>query len=240
MTAVVKLKRRSVDPNVGSWTTNVDPKPSGESKVEVDIAKFIPSGMRARMVQDVIAEMGIRPLSNAIGVNSKTVYKYKCGSSCPTDKTMAEILTLMREKYPGLLERYIDELRKNFSVALEALLTLKIQPVKGPRAILRTKSIQRQRQPQMEKREPTPKEATEVTKFVIYESLGLSNPADRMTLAKILAVMQGAQTFNVADIAQKSKISQDLVDSYINALVKAGHVEKLSGDAYRLAVKIQM
>lgn len=240
MASVVKLKRRSVDPNVGLWTTNVGLRPSGESKVEVDIAKFIPLDMRARMVQDVIAEMGIRPLSNAIGVNSKTVYKYKCGSSCPANETMAEILMLMREKYPSLLERYIDELRNNFSVALEALLTLKVQPIKEPRVTLRTKSTQRQRQPKMEKREPTPKEATEVTKFVIYESLGLSNPADRMTLAKILAVMQGAQTFNTADIAQKSNISQDLVDRYTNMLVEAGHVEKISSGAYRLAVRIQM
>lgn len=208
--------------------------------VKVDIAKFIPLDMRARMVQDVIAEMGIRPLSNAIGVNSKTVYKYKCGSSCPTNETMAEILMLMREKYPGLLERYINELRNNFSVALEALPKLKVQPIEKPKVAIRTKPIQKQRQSRMEKHEPTPQGVTEVTKFVIYESLGLSNPADRMTLAKILAVMQGAQTFNTADIAQKSNISQDLVDRYTNTLVEAGHVEKISSDAYRLAVKIQI
>lgn len=208
--------------------------------VRVDIAKFIPSDMRARMVQDVIAEMGIRPLSNAIGVNSKTVYKYKCGSSCPTNETMAGILMLMREKYPSLLEKYINELHNNFSVALGALPTLKVQPIKEPRVIPRTKSTQRQRQPKMEKHEPAPREVTEVTKFMIYESLGLSNPADRMTLAKILAVMQGAQTFNTADIAQKSNISQDLVDRYTNKLVETGHVEKISSGAYRLAVKIQM
>ena len=86
-----------------------------------DIAKFMPSDMRIRVVQDVIMKMGIRPLSNAIGVNSKTVYKYKFGASCPTEGTMMRILMVLKERYPTLFKRYIDELRDNFSIALDIL-----------------------------------------------------------------------------------------------------------------------
>ncbi len=79
-----------------------------------EVARFIPSDMRVRIVQDLIAEIGIRPLSNAIGVNSKTVYKYKHGIAHPTDETMTRILTIMEKEHPELFEKYATELRESF------------------------------------------------------------------------------------------------------------------------------
>jgi len=203
-----------------------------------DIAKFMPSDMRTRIVQGLIAEMGIRPLSNAIGVNSKTVYKYKFGSSCPTDETMMKILAVVKEKYPTLLKRYIDELQNDFSGAIDILPKLEVRPAEKPRkAVPRVKKLQR---PEVQKHEIPVEKATEATKFTIYENLGVSNPSDRMTLAKILAVMQGMQMFALADVAQKSNIPLDIVKKYADMLVKAGYVEKTSSNTCRLAVKVQM
>jgi predicted transcriptional regulator len=203
-----------------------------------DIAKFIPSDMRTRIVQDLITEMGIRPLSNAIGVNSKTVYKYKLGSSCPTDETMMRILAVVKEKYPSLLKKYIDELQDNFSVALDILPKLEIQPVEKPSEA--PPEVKKMQQPEVQKHEVPVERASEVTKFTIYENLGVSKPSDRMVLAKILAIMQGIQESALADVAQKSNISLDIVKKYVEMLIKAGYAEKTSSDTYRLTVKVHM
>jgi hypothetical protein len=109
--------------NVGLWTTKIC-----DHMVQTDVAKFVPSHMRTRIVQDLIAEMGIRPLSNAIGVNSKTVYKYKHGTACPTDEKMAKILVIIQEKHPKLFEKYINELRESFLAAVGPLPISKVAP----------------------------------------------------------------------------------------------------------------
>jgi len=205
--------------------------------MSADITKFMPSDMRTRIVQDLIAEMGIRPLSNAIGVNSKTVYKYKFGSSCPTDETMMRILAVVKDEYPSLLKRYVDELRDNFSVALDILPKLGVRPIEKPRAAVPKVKMLR---PEVQKREVPVERAAEATKFAIYENLGVSNPSDRMTLAKILAVMRGMQIFALADVAQKSNAPLDIVKKYTDMLVKAGYAEKTSRDIYQLTVKVQM
>jgi hypothetical protein len=206
--------------------------------MSADIAKFMPSDMRTRIVRDLIAGMGIRPLSNAIGVNSKTVYKYKCELSCPTDETMMKILAVVKEKYPGLLKRYIDELRGDFSDALDILSELEARPMEKLGVV--TSKVKKLQRPEMPKHRVPVKRAIEATKFTIYENLGISNPPDRMTLARILAVMQGMQIFALADVAQKSNVPMDVVKKYADMLVKAGYVREITQNTYRLTIKVQM
>lgn len=203
-----------------------------------DIAKFIPSDMRIRVVQDVIMKMGIRPLSNAIGVNSKTVYKYKLGASCPTDETMMRILMVLKERYPDLFKRYIDELRDNFSIALDILPKSEVQPLEMLGITVPT--AEKLQQPVVLEREPSVERAAEVTKFAVYRDLEVSNPSDRMKLAKILAIMQGMQTFALADITQKSSVPPDIVEKYANLMIKAGYVREISHNTYQLRTKIRL
>lgn len=209
--------------------------------MNVNIVKFMPPDMRAKIVQDVIAGMGIRPLSNAIGVNSKTVYKYKFGFSCPTDETMVKILMVTREKYPNLFEKYVSELRDNFSTALKISPTLETLPVKNPKVTPpKPKPVKKLQHHEAQKVKVETTEPVEVSKFVVYEKLGLSNPSDRIMLAKILAAMQGAQTFSPSAIAEKSNAPQDIVEKYADMLIKVGYAEKIARGMYRLAAKIQM
>jgi len=196
---------------------------------------FIPSDMRVRIVREVIGETGIRPLSNAIGVNPKTVYKYKRGIACPTDETMAKILAVVKERYPDLFEKYVGELREGFSAALKAP-ALKIEAARPPE--IRREKIEK-KAPRRKIPAPEP-EPSEATKFEIFEAIGLSNPADRMSLAKALAVMQGAGTFKREDIARASSLPQAQVNRYIEALLGAGYVERVSRDGYKLLVRIRM
>jgi predicted transcriptional regulator len=205
--------------------------------MSADIAKFMPSDMRMRIVREVITEMGIRPLSNAIGVNSKTVYKYKFGASCPSDETMTKILAVLKERYPALFKRCIDELQNNFSIALD-ILPKEAQPVET--AEITVPEDEKLQQPSVPEPETPVERPSEVTKFVVYEDLKVSNPSDRMKLAKILAVMQGMQTFALADIAQKTNIPPDIVEKYADMLVKAGYVGEISPNTYQLKVKIQL
>jgi hypothetical protein len=198
------------------------------------VAKFMPLDMRVRIVQELITEMGIRPLSNAIGVNSKTVYKYKSGSSCPTEDTMMRVLAVAKQKNPTLFNKYIEELKNNFSVALNNLPNLEPQSIEEPVAPVKSQPSE------ILEHEIHVERPTEVTKFAIYEKLGVSNPSDRMKLVKILAIMQGMASFTLPDVAQKSNFTLDTVKIYADMLVGAGYVEKISDDNYRLAVKVQM
>jgi DNA-binding MarR family transcriptional regulator len=198
------------------------------------VAKFMPPDMRTRIVQELIAEMGIRPLSNAIGVNSKTVYRYKFGSSCPTEDTMMRVLAVAKEKNPALFNKYIEELRDNFSVALNNLPNLELQSIEEPAAPVKSQPSE------ILEQEIRVERPTAATKFTIYEKLGVSNPSDRMKLVKILAIMQGMESFTLSDIAQKSNFTLETIEKYTDMLFKAGYVEKTSDDNHRLAVKVQM
>jgi hypothetical protein len=198
------------------------------------VAKFMPLDMRARIVQELIAEMGIRPLSNAIGVNSKTVYKYKFGSSCPTEGTMMRVLAVAKEKHPTLFNKYIEELRDNFSLALDNLPNLELQSIEEPAAPVKSQPSE------ILEQEIRVQRPTEATKFTIYEKLGVSNPSDRMKLVKILAIMQGMESFTLSDVAQKSNFPLETIEKYTDMLFRAGYVEKTSDDNHRLAVKVQM
>jgi DNA-binding MarR family transcriptional regulator len=199
-----------------------------------ELAKFIPLDMRTRIVQELIAEMGIRPLSNAIGVNSKTVYKYKFGSSHPTEVTMIRVLAVAKEKHPALFNKYIEELRNNFTVALNNLPNLGPQSIEEPAAAVKSQ------QQDILGQEIRVERPADVTKFAIYEKLGVSNPSDRMKLVKILAIMQGMESFTLSDIAQKSNFTLEIIEKYTDELFKAGYVEKTSDDNHRLAVKVRM
>ena len=201
------------------------------------IAKFVPSDMRARIVKEMIGEMGIRPLSNAIGVNPKTVYKYKNGEALPKDETFAKILGVAREKYPTLFDKYVDELRESFSVALKFPLVLGAARVKEPKRVPRQALPPPLAEPEPKIELPRPKE---VTKFEVYGRLGVSSPLDRMKLAKILGALRGMHTFGVADIARESNLPAAIVEKYTRMLAGAGYAEKISPGTYRLKVKIRV
>jgi hypothetical protein len=220
--------------NVDRKTTFCRLKANGVGEMSDGVAKFMPLDMRTRIVQELIAEMGIRPLSNAIGVNSKTVYKYKFGSSCPTEGTMMRVLAVAKEKHPTLFNKYIEELRDNFSAALNNLPNLELQSIEQPAAPVKSQPSE------ILEQEIRVESQTEVTKFTIYEKLGVSNPSDRMKLVKILAIMQGMESFTLSDIAQKSNFTLETIEKYTDMLFKAGYVEKTSDDNHRLAVKVQM
>ena len=92
----------------------------------------------------------------------------------------------------------------------------------------------------MPERKPYVERAAEVTKFAIYRDLEVSNPSDRMKLAKILVIMQGMQTFTLSDITKKSSVPPDIVEKYADMLIKAGYVREISHNTYQIRTKIRL
>lgn len=204
-----------------------------------NIARFIPSDMRTRITKDIIDAVGIRPLSKMISVNPKTVYKYKHGAARPTDETMARILAVVKEKDPNLFKGYLDALHTNFVRALEAPVEVGRKVPKKPKRGPKTKPNLPRSEPL--KRRGLPAEPpAQLSKFEIYNKLGLASPPDRMKLAKILAVAEGMESFGVEDLAQKANVTHANTKKYFEMLVDAGYLKKISRGTYRFRVKIQL
>ena len=201
--------------------------------MEENIAKFVPSDMRIKITKDIIGTVGIRPLSKMIGVNPKTVYKYKHGTACPTDEKMARILAVMKEKNPNLFREYLNALRTSFMRALE-------KPVEKIRKIPEEPKRGRFKspRPQSLRQKFSPAEPVQISKFEIYNRLGLASPPDRMKLAKILAVTGGMRSFSVKDLAQKTNIPPGVVREYLEKLIDAGFLRESSPGTYQLSVRV--
>lgn len=203
--------------------------------VEENIAKFVPSDMRIRITKDIIDAVGIRPLSKMIGVNPKTVYKYKHGTACPTDEKMARILAVMRVKNPNLFGKYLKMLRTSFMRALE-------EPVGRIRRISEELSLGqfKSSRPKPVRQKFPSTEPAQISKFEIYNRLKLTSPPDRMKLAKILAIAGGMQSFGVKDLAQKANIPLNSVKEYVEKLVDTGFLKESSSGAYQLSVRFML
>ncbi len=204
-----------------------------------NIARFMPPDMRTRITKDIIDVVGIRPLSKMISVNPKTVYKYKHGTARPTDGTMARILAVVKEKDPNQFREYLDALRTSFVRALEAPVEVGREVPKKPKLGPRVRPKPPRSKPLERKVLPVEPPA-QLSKFEMYSKLGLASPPDRMKLAKILAVVEGMESFSAKDLAQKANIPLATVKKYFEMLVDAGYLKKISRGTYQLRVKIQL
>lgn len=189
-----------------------------------EIAKFVPSDMRIKITQEIIEKIGIRPLSNLIGTNSKTVYRYKLGTACPTDPVMSKILGVMNEKSPELFAQFTSELNSKFTSAISGGEILR----EGPSAEVQPKILEK----------ITPKKLPgELTRFEIYEKIG-ANPLERMVLARIIAALQVMETPSEEEISEKYHLQPETVGKYLKKLEELEYVEGDSNGRHRLLVKI--
>jgi hypothetical protein len=199
----------------------------------MEIVKFMPTEMRLRIVKEMVTRMGIRPLATTIDVNSKTIYKYKLGLAAPTDDTMDKILTTLAQRYPDLFEKYMSELKDKFRSAFE---NMEVSTIKS----IERASTHAKKEEAPLARQAAAKIPTEMTKFEIYERLRIISPADRIVWSKVLAIMQGMQTFSPADVSQRSSLAQEELLKMFQSLEKAGYLREISPNRYRLNVKIVM
>lgn len=175
------------------------------------IAEFFPSEMRTEIVREMVRKMGIRPLSNSIGVNSKTIYKYNLGEAVPRDETLIRLLEVLRERDPDMFWEYVEKLRKGFEEALSALR-------EGP-------SVEGQ---------------GEISRFEIYERLGIGNPSERMRLARILSFLASHGEFGAEELVEKTMLSREEVGRYLRGLLQQGILERTGEGTYRVRVRCRL
>lgn len=187
------------------------------------IAGFFPSEMRVEMVREMVEKMGIRPVSNSIGVNSKTVYKYKLGEAVPRDETLVRLLEVLRERDPGTFWMYVEKLQKGFEEALSSL-----RGGEEPRA------------PQGETPPPLLEEGAEISRFEVYERLGIENPSERVRLARILSFLATCNEFRAEELEERVMLPAEEVEDYLKKLAQHGILERAKSGIYRVKIKCRL
>ncbi len=189
------------------------------------IAGFFPSEMRVEMVREMVEKMGIRPVSNSIGVNSKTVYKYKLGEAVPRDETFIRLLEVLREKDPNTFWGYVEKLQRGFE---EALSSLKSGGERGSK-VSRAGETQFPLQ-----------EAGEVSRFEVYERLGIENPSERVRLARVLSFLATCTEFGAEELEERVMLPRDEAEEYLRRLVQHGLLERTKEGVYRVRIRCRL
>lgn len=212
---------------------------------EMKLTKFIPDKMRSEMVQELINEMGIRPLSRKIEVNPKTVYNYRHGASNPGDETMAKILIVMKENTPEILEKYLKKLQDEFSKAIEPPIEpSQLEPSKEeeqPSPKKAPPSEESGESVSEEPTEPVDRGSTpqrEVSINEIFEELGAANPFDKMKVKNFLNPLRENEELSMDEIIEESGLSREVIEKHLETLTNRNRVEETSPGNYTLKVKI--
>lgn len=178
------------------------------------------------IVREMVKKMGIRPLSNSIGVNSKTVYKYNLGEAVPREETLGRLLDLLREKDPEMFWGYMKKLREGFEEALSSLQQEEREGVSGD---LSSPPV-----------EEGFSEGREVSRFEVYRALGIENPSERVRLARILGLLSSAEEFGVNEVTEKTMLSREEVEDYLEKMAQRGLLERSGKGVYRVRVKCKL
>lgn len=207
----------------------------------IQIAKFIPAEMRSEIVQELIDEVGIRPLSRKIEVNPKTVYNYKHGTAKPGDETMRKILVVMKEDWSDLLKKHLERLQTEFSNALESPIEpeeipveKEVKPEKPPARPL--EEVKRSPSEPVARR-PTPKPKVPIEE--IFDKIGVSTPFERMKAKNFLNAVREVRELSIEDIIERSGLSREAVEKYLETLSSEDLVEEDPPGAYTLTIEIR-
>lgn len=216
---------------------------------DLKLVGFIPSGIRLEIAQEIIERMGIRPLAREIGVNPKSVYKYKHGSAHPGDEVMERILAVAKREDPDLVEKYMDKLREDFSSALgtsiepkEILKTVEKESAKGRPEVAhvsREGGVVQKPTDRTSGGSGVAQESTEEVTFdEICERMGVSIPFNRMKVKKILNALLEDPELSLGELVERTALSEGALDKYLEKMISEETVERVDSDVYRLLVEV--
>lgn len=214
-----------------------------------ELAKFIPSEIRLKIAQSVVKEKGIRPLAREIGVNPKSVYKYKEGTANPGDEVMSKILAVAEQEDSIKLEEYLKELKSEFLEALELSFEPKQVLTGGPEE---QKDVSEPKSPTAEEKkgvvqESTDQRATEksvdekstLTVEEVYNRIGVKKPFNRSKVEKIIGSFSESSRPNLNEIVELSGLSEEATEKYLEKLASEKIVNRDSQNTYSLSVEIE-
>lgn len=216
----------------------------------LDIAKFIPAEMRLEIAQKVIRVKGIRPLARELGVNPKSVYKYKQGTSHPTNEIMSKILAVADREESISLDIYYDTLRESFSSALD-------QEISAEKVLDLTEESSEVSHSTVEESKPasvgpktTEKSEAEVSVGerstdevfsldMLCEEIGVTTPFNRSKVKKVVGFLKETSGLNLTEIVDLTGLSMDAVERHLELMISKGFVADDSEDGYRLKVEVE-
>lgn len=213
-----------------------------------NLVKFIPSETRLEMAQKITKKMGIRPLARKIGLNPKSVYKYKQGAARPSDEVMVKLLAVAKQEDPSLLDEYLNRLREKFEDAMEVPINpkelLRSEKIGEEKAISKTPSKKAktvsQQSTEGEKSEASvvqePTESLSIDD--ICETLDISGPFDRIKVEKIIDSLMEVSEINMEDLVESTNLSNDAVEKYLEKMEVKEFVERNPSGLYKLSVKV--
>lgn len=230
----------------------------------IELAKFIPSKMRLEIAQNVIEKKGIRPLAREVGVNPKSIYKYKHGNSHPSNEVMTKILAVAEREESIPLKDYIEKLEGDFSQAIESPIDveniLASEEEEGEKASEQEKptpakeesvdrgatgetsekeSVDEESTEEAESEETVDEEPTEeVSLDEICEKIGVKDSFNQTKVQKIISTLVESPQININELIDMTNLSEDAIQKYLEDLVSEGLVKHTAEDKYHLTVDI--
>lgn len=228
----------------------------------MELAKFIPSKMRLEIAQSVIEEKGIRPLAREVGVNPKSVYKYKRGTSHPGDEIMTKILAVAKKEESISLNKYMEELKGDFSRAIEAPIDAEgiLAPEEEGKSVgqgrptpTKEKPVDRGATVETPKKETVDEESTgevkseesvdeEPTEKVsvkeVCEKIGVDSSFNQTKVQKIISTLTESPQISMDELVDMTNLSEKAIEKYLEDLISNEFVEHTAEDEYRLKVNI--
>lgn len=217
----------------------------------MDLAKFIPSEMRLELAREVIEEMGIRPLARKIDVNPKSVYKYKRGTSHPSDEIMSKIIAVAAQEDSVSLNGYLERLKMNFSDALGSQVDSEevFEPTGGkeerapPSSSTEFEGVDQEPTEQKEGQKSVVERSTEeIEEEIDFEELCnvmvVSSPFDRSKLGKFIGSFRESPKLGLNEIIELSGLSESAVEKYIEKMEAEDFVKRDAEGDYQILVNI--
>lgn len=209
------------------------------------LAKFLPPETRLRIAQSLINERGIRPLAREIGVNPKSVYKYKEGSANPGDEVMSKILAVAREEESVNLNKYLEELKNEFQNALE--LTFDPQDVLSESQEESKNTSKDTDEDSVDQRstEKVPEKITDderstesMTVNEIFDKINVTSPFNQKKVEKIINSFSENPNPGLEEISEITGLSDEALENYLEQLVLVGVLDHID-DKFSLNVRVE-
>lgn len=213
----------------------------------IEIAKFIPSELRREVTLRLIEEKGIRPLAREIGVNPKSVYKYKEGTANPGDEVFSKVLALTQKEDSMFLNEYLEKIESQFLDALgseidpDKILTQSYEDAKGG------KEVKDEGEEESSVDSRTTEESVEESAVVegptleqvstdeIFDRVGVSDPFKRTKLEKIVGAINLASEVNLPELVEQTGLSTEAVEKYLDMLLSEEIIRRNSSGGYQFS-----
>lgn len=218
--------------------------------MKVEIAKFIPSELRREITLRLIDKKGIRPLAREIGVNPKSVYKYKQGTANPGDEVFSRVLALTQKEDSMFLNEYLEKVESKFSNALGAkinpdqILTQPDKNLKGGKDVKdggKEGSSVGHKSTEESAEESTVVEGStleQVPTEEICDRVGVSDPFKRSKVDKIVGEINLASEIKLPELVEQTGLSTEAVEKYLDMLLSEEIIRRNSSGGYEVSDEV--